>query len=51
VDDEPFGLVRLAPLDTRAPVHAGPFCCAPERTGLQVRFTGWSTGPADASLH
>ena len=34
-----------------AEVLAGPYCCAPTRAGLVVRFTNWSTGPADASLH
>jgi regulation of enolase protein 1 (concanavalin A-like superfamily) len=54
VDDEPLRLVRLAPLGPlheQVPVLAGPMCCAPERAGLQVRFTGWWTGPADTSLH
>lgn len=51
VDDEPWRLVRVAPLDPAAPVSAGPFCCAPTRAGLTVRFTSWRSVPADASLH
>jgi hypothetical protein len=51
VDDEPWRLVRVAPLDPDAVVTAGPMCCAPSRDGLTVHFTAWRTGPADASLH
>lgn len=48
---EPLRLVRLAPFPAGVEVLAGPYCCAPTRAGLVVRFTSWSTGPADASLH
>ncbi|RAZ32777.1 MULTISPECIES: DUF1349 domain-containing protein [Microbacterium] len=51
VDDEDWRLVRVAPLDPDADVAAGPFCCAPTRTGLTVRFVSWRSAPADASLH
>ena len=51
VDDEPFRLVRLAPFPPEAAVLAGPYCAAPTRSGLTVRFTRWATGPADAALH
>jgi len=51
VDDEPWVLVRVAPLDPDAVVSAGPFCCAPTRDGLTVHFTSWRTTPPDASLH
>lgn len=51
VDDEPFRLVRLAPFDADAVVSAGPFCCAPTRSGLDVRFLSWVVTPADSSLH
>ena len=53
VDDEPFGLVRLAPFPQHVPVVAGPYACSPSRdeAGLQVRFHAWRTGPADATLH
>lgn len=51
VDDEPFELVRVAPFPPDAEAGAGPYCCAPTRAGLAVRFHGWRTGPADAALH
>ena len=51
VEDEPWRLIRLAPFPADAPASVGPFCCAPERSGLQVRFHEFSTGPADRSLH
>jgi regulation of enolase protein 1 (concanavalin A-like superfamily) len=51
VDEEPWRMVRLAPVDPDAAVEAGPFFCAPEREGLVVRFTAWRSGAADASLH
>lgn len=49
--DQPLRLVRLAPFPEDATVEAGPYCCAPTRAGLTVRFTSWSTGPADEVLH
>ncbi|MFF1573658.1 DUF1349 domain-containing protein [Leifsonia sp. NPDC058292] len=51
VDDEPFALIRLAPLDPGALVEAGPFLCAPSRPGLTVRFESWTVTPADETLH
>ncbi|WP_431277691.1 DUF1349 domain-containing protein [Leifsonia poae] len=51
VDDEPFALIRLAPLDPDAQVEAGPFLCAPSRAGLTVRFESWTVTEADGSLH
>ncbi len=51
VDEEPWRLVRLAPLDPALPWAAGPMVCAPSRTGLTVRFASWTTGPADTALH
>jgi regulation of enolase protein 1 (concanavalin A-like superfamily) len=51
VDDEPWRLVRVAPLDPDAVASAGPFCCAPTRAGFTARFASWRTGPADAALH
>jgi regulation of enolase protein 1 (concanavalin A-like superfamily) len=50
-DDEPWRMVRLAPLDPTATAAAGPFCCSPQREGLTVRFTRFAQGPADAALH
>lgn len=51
VDDEPFELVRVAPFPAGIPAQAGPYCCAPTRPGLTVRFTSWRVGPPDAALH
>ena len=51
VDDEPWQLVRVVPLDAVMPVTAGPFCCAPTRPGLTVHFTSWRTTAPDAGLH
>ncbi|WP_405690788.1 DUF1349 domain-containing protein [Streptomyces sp. NBC_00057] len=50
-DNDPWPMVRLAPLAPEAEASAGPFCCSPLREGLKVRFTGFCQGPADASLH
>ncbi|MGY1602271.1 DUF1349 domain-containing protein [Geodermatophilus sp. SYSU D00815] len=49
--DDPYRLVRVAPFPAGLPVAAGPYCCAPTRSGLVVRFRRWVTGPADAALH
>ena len=51
VDDEPWRLVRVAPLDPNATVTAGPFCCAPTRADLTVHFTSWRATQPDGSLH
>jgi uncharacterized protein len=50
-EDGPWRLVRLAHLDPDAVVEAGPFCCAPTRAGLVVRFHSWTISDADAALH
>lgn len=50
-EDEPWRMVRLAPLDPDAVAAAGPFCCAPTRAGLTVRFTGFAVTEPDAGLH
>jgi regulation of enolase protein 1 (concanavalin A-like superfamily) len=44
-------LVRLAPWTTDLVTTAGPYCCAPTRSGLRVRLTSWRSGPADLRLH
>lgn len=51
VDDEPFHLVRVAPLAPDAVASAGPMMCSPSRGGLEVRFLEWRVGEADVSLH
>jgi regulation of enolase protein 1 (concanavalin A-like superfamily) len=50
-EKDPWQLVRLAPLSPTAPAKAGLYCCSPEREGLQVRFTSFTTGPADLAVH
>ncbi|OKI08322.1 hypothetical protein A6A06_34230 [Streptomyces sp. CB02923] len=50
-EQEPWRMLRLAPLDPDAKAFAGPFCCSPRRAGLKVRFTRFAAGPADTSLH
>jgi regulation of enolase protein 1 (concanavalin A-like superfamily) len=51
VDDDPWRLVRVAPLPAGAQVEAGPFCCAPSRAGLTVHFLSWRVTEGDAALH
>jgi regulation of enolase protein 1 (concanavalin A-like superfamily) len=51
VDDEPFRLVRVAPVDPDLELRAGPYCCAPTRAGLVVVFTGWQRTAPDSALH
>ncbi|WP_240615237.1 DUF1349 domain-containing protein [Arthrobacter ruber] len=49
--DEPFRLIRVAPLDETAAAAAGPFCASPTRAHLATTFTGWIETDADATLH
>ena len=51
VDDEPFRLVRVAPIDSQATWHAGPYAASPSREALEVQFLGWRVSAADTSLH
>jgi len=50
-EGEPFRLVRLAPWPADAEVEAGPYCRAPTRDGLTVRFHAWRLTAADGALH
>ncbi|RRR86082.1 DUF1349 domain-containing protein [Streptomyces sp. RP5T] len=50
-EGEPWRMVRLGPLERNAHALAGPFCCSPQRAGLQLYFTELAIGPADTSLH
>lgn len=50
-DDERFRLLRIAPFPADAVVSAGPFCCAPTRSGLDVTFHSWVETEADGALH
>ncbi|WP_422391046.1 DUF1349 domain-containing protein [Arthrobacter sp. N1] len=49
--NEPFRLVRVAPLDETASAEAGPFCASPTRANLTTTFTRWVGTNADATLH
>ena len=51
VDSEPWQLVRVAPLPARRALFVGPYCCAPTRAGLLVRFRGAVLNAPDQSLH
>lgn len=51
VEQEPWRLVRLAPIDPAASWQAGPFCCSPSRAGLHVDFLSWRVSDADGALH
>lgn len=44
-------LVRLVPFAPDLVAQAGPFRCAPTRSGLTVAFHAWRTTAADATLH
>lgn len=51
VEDEPWRMVRLAPMPAGVPVSAGPMCCSPVGAGATVRFTRFAIGEPDATLH
>ena len=51
VDEEEWRLIRVTHVDPALEFGAGPYLAAPTRDGLTVRFTGWTTGPADAEVH
>jgi uncharacterized protein len=51
VDSEPWQLVRVAPLPAGRTLAVGPYCCAPTRAGLVVRFRGAVLNDPDQSLH
>lgn len=48
--DGGWRMFRLLPFPA-ASATAGPYCCAPEREGLTVRFTDWRVTEADTALH
>ncbi|MGP4030726.1 DUF1349 domain-containing protein [Pseudarthrobacter sp. 1C304] len=49
--DEPFRLIRVAPLDETVSAEVGPFCASPTRANLTTTFTRWVETDADATLH
>jgi regulation of enolase protein 1 (concanavalin A-like superfamily) len=51
IADQPWRLVRLAPIDPAREWRAGPYAASPSRAGLRVVFRDWLAGEADSSLH
>lgn len=52
VDGVNWPLVRLAPFPVAAAYQVGPYCCTPERGGLDVTFSEWQvTLPNAKPLH
>jgi hypothetical protein len=49
-DEPPEHLMRLAYLPPDLAVVAGPMCCSPTRSGLEVRFEPVRLGPSDAPI-
>lgn len=49
--DEPWRLVRLAPIDPNLNWSAGPLAASPTREGLELTFHSWDRLAADESLH
>jgi len=51
-DGKLWPLLRLAPFPVAPRYRVGPMCCTPERGGLEVVFSQFSTGPAlQKALH
>lgn len=51
-DGVKWPLLRLAPFPVADAYEVGPFCCTPQRQGLQVRFSEWTLNPAlERELH
>ncbi|WP_426133164.1 DUF1349 domain-containing protein [Pseudomonas sp. PWP3-1b2] len=52
VDGVHWPLVRLAPFKVAASYQVGPYCCTPERGGLEVSFSEWHvSAPNGKALH
>ncbi len=49
--NEPWRLVRLAPIDSTLTWSAGPLAASATRSGLRVTFHTWETSSPDESLH
>ena len=50
-DSAPFRMFRVAHFDGNFDAKAGLFCCSPEQSGFDAKFTGFYIDSADASLH
>lgn len=48
---QPWRTIRVARFAPAQGAQAGPFVCAPERAGLEVRFTRWTRSEPDPELH
>jgi uncharacterized protein len=46
LDGAAWPMLRLCPFPQAARYQIGPMACSPQRRGLDVRFTGFSIGPA-----
>jgi uncharacterized protein len=46
-----FQLVRVLPFEPGVNAFAGPYICAPTRSGLTVPFHAWRTTEPDVGLH
>lgn len=51
VDEQAWQLVRVAPIDPTLDWKAGPHLACPLKGQLQIRFTNFTKGLADSSLH
>lgn len=51
VDGEELRLVRVVPFPPETPAEAGPFVCAPTRSGLVVPIHAWRVTAPDGVLH
>jgi len=49
--EEPWRLVRLAPIDPNLTWLAGPLSASPTRAGLTVTFHDWQTLAPDSDIH
>jgi regulation of enolase protein 1 (concanavalin A-like superfamily) len=49
--DEPWRLVRLAPIDATLTWFAGPLAASPTRANLKVTFHEWQTNEPDDAIH
>ncbi|MBA1246608.1 DUF1349 domain-containing protein [Pseudomonas luteola] len=52
LDGQEWPLLRLTYFPGSSAVEVGPFCCTPERAGLEIVFSDFTVGPAlDKPLH
>lgn len=51
VDEQSWQLIRVAPIEPTLDWKAGPHLACPSKGQLQIRFTNFTKGSADTSLH